>query len=175
MRIWKALRLIIGVLLVIAGVGCFLYPNVRDWRTQGEVDKIVATFDTLKYTESVAGEDQPETSDEKTDSVSPIFPELYAKLQDYNQNLTTSEQAIEDAWDGANGNFSIDISEIGSDAIGYIEIPDMKVRLPLYLGTTDDHLAKGAAVVSGTSIPIGGEDTNCVVAAHRGWRGSAYF
>lgn len=176
MRIWKALRIVVGVLLVIAGIGCFLYPNIRDRRTQGEVDKIVKTFDTLKHTESVAGEDKSETSDiEKTDSVTKVFPELYAKLQDYNTHLTTSEQAIEDAWDGANGDFSIDISEIGSDSIGYIEIPDMKVRLPLYLGTTDDHLAKGAAVVSGTSMPIGGEDSNCVIAAHRGWRGSAFF
>ena len=38
-----------------------------------------------------------------------------------------------------------------------------------------DNLSKGAAVLSETSMPIGGTDTNCVIAGHRGWKGSAYF
>ena len=37
------------------------------------------------------------------------------------------------------------------------------------------HLAAGAAVLGNTSAPIGGDNTNCVIAGHRGWRGADYF
>ena len=45
----------------------------------------------------------------------------------------------------------------------------------LYLGASDTHLAAGAAVLGNTSAPIGGANTNCVIAGHRGWRGADYF
>ena len=44
-----------------------------------------------------------------------------------------------------------------------------------YLGASDAHLAAGAAVLGNTSAPIGGDNTNCVIAGHRGWRGADYF
>ena len=47
--------------------------------------------------------------------------------------------------------------------------------MPVYLGALDDHLAAGAAVLGNTSAPIGGDNTNCVIAGHRGWRGADYF
>lgn len=47
--------------------------------------------------------------------------------------------------------------------------------MPVYLGATDVNLASGAAHLSQTSLPIGGENTNCVIAGHRGWNGAAYF
>lgn len=47
--------------------------------------------------------------------------------------------------------------------------------MPLYLGATDENMVRGAAVLSGTSIPIGGANTNAVIAGHRGWGGAAYF
>jgi sortase A len=56
-----------------------------------------------------------------------------------------------------------------------ISIPSLELDLPLYLGASDENLSKGAAVLSQTSIPIGGNNTNCVVAGHRGWYGASYF
>ena len=43
------------------------------------------------------------------------------------------------------------------------------------MGASDAHLAAGAAVLGNTSAPIGGDNTNCVIAGHRGWRGADYF
>ena len=51
----------------------------------------------------------------------------------------------------------------------------MDVVLPLYLGATTEHLADGAAVLGQTSVPIGGANTNAVIAGHRGYRGAPYF
>ena len=51
----------------------------------------------------------------------------------------------------------------------------MDVTLPLYLGASRAHMNDGAAVLGQTSMPIGGNSTNCVIAAHRGWNGKAMF
>ena len=47
--------------------------------------------------------------------------------------------------------------------------------LPLYLGANDENMANGAAVLGQTSVPIGGINTNAVIAGHRGWNGYPYF
>ena len=59
--------------------------------------------------------------------------------------------------------------------IASISIPAMNVELPVRMGATEENLARGAAVVEGTGLPQGGLGTNCVIAAHRGYRGIAYF
>ena len=51
----------------------------------------------------------------------------------------------------------------------------MELTMPVYLGASDAHLAAGAAVLGNTSAPIGGDNTNCVIAGHRGWKGADYF
>ena len=59
--------------------------------------------------------------------------------------------------------------------IGVLEIPTLELVMPVYLGASDSHLAAGAAVLGNTSAPIGGVNTNCVIAGHRGWYGADYF
>ena len=49
------------------------------------------------------------------------------------------------------------------------------VYIYIYLGATELHMAAGAAHLSQTSLPIGGMDTNCVIAGHRGYNGASYF
>lgn len=103
------------------------------------------------------------------------YNSLYEELLEYNQNLINNGQSIVDAWSYEQE--PIDLADMGQNdsVIGYIEIPDMEIRLPLFLGASKDNLKKGAAVLSQTSMPIGGDSTNCVIAGHRGWEGSAYF
>lgn len=182
----KVFRVILGIVLVLAGCAFFLYPNFRDWNTQSDVDAIEEEFQSYQEGD-VSGEEetekvlQPQELQEKkqtgdvvnTGVNTSVYPELYQEFQEYNQSLIEDGQVIMDAW---SYNTSHDqYEELEDGELGYIEIPDMKVRLPLYIGSTSNHLAKGAAIVNGTSMPIGGENTNCAIAAHRGWRGSAYF
>ena len=51
----------------------------------------------------------------------------------------------------------------------------MHVKLPLYLGATLENMRKGAAIMGETSLPIGTKNSNCVIAAHRGYQGIPYF
>ncbi len=61
------------------------------------------------------------------------------------------------------------------EVFAVLTIPKISLDMPVYLGATDGNLASGAAHLSQTSLPIGGENTNCVIAGHRGWNGAAYF
>ena len=56
-----------------------------------------------------------------------------------------------------------------------LSIPAIELEMPVYLGASYDNMAAGAAVLGQTSLPIGGDNTNCVIAGHRGWNGAAYF
>ena len=47
--------------------------------------------------------------------------------------------------------------------------------MPVYLGANDANMAAGAAHMSNTSLPVGGNNTNCVIAGHRGYSGADYF
>ncbi len=56
-----------------------------------------------------------------------------------------------------------------------ISIPKIALEMPIFLGATSEHLSAGAAHLSQTSLPVGGSNTNCVLAGHRGWQGGTFF
>lgn len=59
--------------------------------------------------------------------------------------------------------------------LGYLSIPKIGEQLPIYNGATSHHLSIGAATVTGTSLPVGGNSTHAVISAHRGYAGANYF
>lgn len=75
-----------------------------------------------------------------------LLPDLYQAMLDYNQDLITNGQHISDAWDYEQVPIDLVSLNDNSSVIGYLEIPDMKVRLPLFLGASMSNLSKGAAV-----------------------------
>lgn len=54
------------------------------------------------------------------------------------------------------------------ERIGYVEIPSIDQEIPMYVGTAEEVLQKGAGLLEGTSLPVGGENTHTVITAHRG-------
>ena len=85
------------------------------------------------------------------------YPELLVALQEYNRQLYKEKQC----------NLT--------DLEACEEPAAMELTMPVYLGASDAHLAAGAAVLGNTSAPIGDDNTNCVIAGHRGWKGADYF
>lgn len=55
-----------------------------------------------------------------------------------------------------------------NEQIGHIEIPQINQDLPMYAGTSEKILQIGAGHLEGTSLPVGGKNTHCVITAHRG-------
>ena len=58
---------------------------------------------------------------------------------------------------------------------GVLSIPALGLEMPVYLGASSQNMALGAAQLGQTSIPVGGKNTNAVIAGHRGWNGADYF
>lgn len=54
------------------------------------------------------------------------------------------------------------------EKLGYVEIPKINQKLPIYAGTSEEVLRKGAGHLEGTSLPVGGKSTHSVITAHRG-------
>ena len=58
--------------------------------------------------------------------------------------------------------------DAGGGAVGYLEIPAISLRLPIFLGTSESVLQSGAGVLEGSSLPVGGTGTHTVLTGHRG-------
>ena len=150
--------LLLAALLAVAGIYVMLWPVVTGNRLQSSAATAVQEF--------LADRDEPKQQ----------YPELLADLQAYNQRIYAEKQSglvdLEACEEPA-----ADLTTYGieDEIIGVLEIPAMELTMPVYLGASDAHLAAGAAVLGNTSAPIGGDNTNCVIAGHRGWRGADYF
>ncbi len=150
--------LVLAALLAVVGVCVMLWPVFTGHRLQADTDAAVQEF--------LAERNEPEQQ----------YPELLAELQAYNQRIYTEKQSgLVDLEACEEPAVDLTAYDIDDEIIGVLEIPAMDLTMPIYLGASDDHLAAGAAVLGNTSAPIGGDNTNCVIAGHRGWRGADYF
>lgn len=175
----RKMRILFGLLLFFGGSFCFLYPDFRERKIQRNVEQIIEDFRDAHAADrgEEKGSGLPAAQEDEVEDMVETngLSELYTEMQAYNERLRMEGQHIVDAWSYERSAVDLSLLADGDCTLGYIEIPDMETRLPLLLGASKENLANGAVVLSGTSMPIGGEDTNCVIAAHRGWRGSAYF
>jgi len=149
--------LVLAALLAVAGICVILWPVFTRHKLQAGTDAAVQSF---------LEERKPEQQ----------YPELLAALQEYNRQLYAEKQSLLIDLEACEEP-AVDLTAYGIDdeIIGVLEIPAMELTMPIYLGASDDHLAAGAAVLGSTSAPIGGDNSNCVIASHRGWRGADYF
>ena len=149
--------LVLAALLAVAGICVILWPVFTGHRLQANADEAVQNF---------LEERKPEQQ----------YPELLADLQAYNQRIYDEKQSGLVDLEACEAP-AADLTAYGveDEIIGVLEIPAMELTMPVYLGASDEHLAAGAAVLGNTSAPIGGDDTNCVIAGHRGWKGADYF
>lgn len=164
----KVKRLWVGGILIFIGLGIYFYPDVRNWKIREEVNQMKENIEDHRSRfekDKVISQNNKETEDDV----------LYWEMKKYNEHLVSDGQKLVDAWSYEKTPAELKTFGNMNQVIGYIEIPDMKVQLPLLVGASEENLAKGAGILSETSMPIGGKDTNCVVAGHRGWKGSPYF
>ena len=150
--------LVLAALLAVAGICVMLWPVFTGHRLQADTNEAVQNF--------LAERNEPEQK----------CPKLLAALQAYNQRIYNEKQPglvnLEACEEPAASLLAYGIDD---EIIGVLEIPAMELTMPIYLGASDSHLAAGAAVLGNTSAPIGGNNTNCVIAGHRGWCGADYF
>ena len=145
---------LLGVILMGIGTFVFLSPDFSAYQQQKNADQEIQTFEKEKKI--------PKGKDP-----------LYQESLQYNQEIYKEGQRnLKDVRSYRASPIQL---KDGRNNFGYISIKKMNVKLPLYLGATLENLRKGAAVMGETSLPLGTKDSNCVIAAHRGYQGIPYF
>lgn len=174
------LALCLSVFLFIAGLSILSYPYITGFLTDSSMTQDARDFlSQLHPTEPFQNTTETqEIGEDPFIETTPAreYAELWDAMQQYNQDIYEQGQS------GLNSSLAYEVpsfclTEYGldSEVFGVISIPAIDVELPLYLGATEPHLADGAAHLSQTSLPIGGSNTNSVIAGHRGYSGAAYF
>lgn len=153
----KHLSTILLILIFIIGLSLLLYPTISDYWNSLHQSRAIAA-----YSEQVAQLDEDR------------YEALLSSAAQYNQTLL-----------GKTNNFVLseeqkaaypDLLNVGGNGVmGYIEIPTIGVALPIYHGIEDEVLQIAVGHYEGSSLPVGGESTHCVVSGHRGLPSAKLF
>lgn len=100
---------------------------------------------------------------------------LHEKQLAYNQSQFTDLAEIEMANVGFAEENKSEFDPHDPAIIGSLSIPKIDLNYIIYDGASDDHLSKGLARLKGTSYPVGGINTNSVIAGHNGWIDAVFF
>ena len=142
----------IGILLVFMlfiGVCGLLYPTVSQyWNTKTQTRAVENYRDIL---DSLKPED---------------YDAFFQEAEEYNNKLSQLSSPLVNYPELSGYNNILNIG--GNGIMGYINIPKLSVEIPLYHGVSAEVLNIACGHLEGTSLPIGGENTHCVLSAHRG-------
>ncbi len=150
---------IIFIFIFILGLGIMSYPMISNWYYKIEANNQVQDFK------------------EARDELSPEeIAERLKLAQIYNDNLANVIRAdpySEEEKKRAISNYArmLELRE----KIGSIQIPSINVEIPIYAGTNEEILQKGAGHLEGTSLPIGGVPSHTVITAHSGLPSARLF
>jgi len=146
---------VLGIFLIFCGLIALLIPELQALKVQRDGDSAIQKF-------------QENRSEDKDRDA------LWNEICRYNRELYENGQAEFENEEAVARRPEM-LQDLKSDLFGYIEIPAMECQLPLYLGASTENMECGAVVLGGTSVPIGGSNTNSVIAGHRGWKKSKFF
>lgn len=190
---WRKLLTILAFLLLAAGlvlvlfapVSNFIGSQISNGKTQ-EFDSILEQVQEGSYKEALKNgkiDEQGYPVDESGNrtSAAPVYFEadlkrLYRDSIAYNERLK-SEQGSLLTNEYAYAQPSLDLTDYGiyNGIYGYVEAPSIGMKLPVYLGANDATMSYGAAHLTYTSLPVGGESTNVSLAGHTGYIGRIFF
>ena len=179
----KTILLMLYVLLFLSGLAVFFYPTMNGIWIEYMLRRDAEKFLSFVYTEAYRpGADTTHVivttpgSLEPEETLPEQYPELWQQMQAYNENIfRTGQEGLSDEASYEVPSFLLADYGLESEVFAVLTIPKLDLEMPLYLGATRQHMADGAAHMSETSLPIGGNNTNCVIAGHRGWNGASYF
>lgn len=157
----KLLNLFFG-LLFLAGFGILTYPTISNqWNTYRQSQLITGYEDALSEMEPEDYTREWEAARNFNDTFSQnnLYGDVFGEAD---TDLTDTEY-----WKILNA--------AGDGVMGYMSIPKINIRLAIYHGTGEDVLQTGIGHMNGTKLPIGGESTHSVLAAHRGLPSARLF
>lgn len=152
-------KIIFGCIFFI-GLGIFLYPTVSNWLATRTHYSQISSYDA------------------KVKSLQKQELERRGKeAEEYNKKVQHSSQTFADPFaekEKTDGKSYADALNLG-DVMGYVEIPKIKVKLPIYQGTSEEALSRGVGHLDKSSLPVGGAGTHTVLTGHRGLPSAVLF
>ena len=148
---------ILLTLAFVVGIALLAYPSFSDWWNTFHQTRAIAG-----YTAKVANMDREE------------FDRMWAEAEAFNEYLSKKPNRFNLTQEElATYNSILDVT--GTGIMGYIDIPSIKISLPIYHGTDEAILQIAIGHIAGTSFPIGGEGTHAAVSGHRGLPSARLF
>ena len=155
---------ILAILVFLAGLSLLAYPVVSNLLYEKEQEELMEHYD------SIVGENL--TADEQAEELQ--------ECRDYNRGLLQGGVLLTDPFDMSQLDPSampyaglLNVDEEGGMA--YLRIPAIDVELMIYHGTEEEVLQKGVGHLQGSSLPVGGTGTHCVLSAHTGLNDKKLF
>lgn len=159
---------ILCISFLLSGLALLLYSP---WKTAALTTTYRQEITRLKtYLDS----ESAVTDTNLPDSSRP-FPQLWEDCEAYNRLLFATTQEALSAQTITEAPLSPANDGWQAEAFGYLSIPAIALEAPVYLGASEKNLERGGAVLGQTSLPLGGENTNCVIAGHRSFQGAVLF
>ncbi len=149
---------ILLVVVFFVGLSVLCYPSVSNWWNARVQSKAVAVYD-----EAIAALSETDYTQYRDAAVA------------YNEAIASIGSASAISNPGQLTGYEEALDVTGTGIMGYITIEKIGVELPIYHGTSTTVLAAGAGHLEGTSLPVGGESTHCVISAHRGLPSAMLF
>ena len=161
--------IVFAALLFLIGLAVLLRPLLKTAEFRAAERETVRQF--MQYRESSKIGPVPDDEEPAPAEKERSFPELWAACVEYNKSLNRTHQVGFTAQ--AMEQMPLSLEEYGweQEVFGTLTIPSADIEAPLYLGANAYNLNRGAAILGQTSMPIGGENTNCAIAGHRTWNG----
>ncbi|EJR62561.1 sortase [Bacillus cereus VD115] len=151
-------NLVLGGIFLF-GLGIFLYPTISNWlATRAHYSEISS------YDKKIKALQKKEIERREKEAA------------DYNKQVQTSTKTFADPFAEENSNQQAyaDVLNLG-DVMGYIEISKIKIKLPIYQGTSEEVLSRGIGHLDYSSLPVGGENTHTILTGHRGLPSAKLF
>ena len=154
----KRLPSILVGLLFLVGLGIMIYPTVSNqWNTYRQ-NKLISNYE--KIVDDMSDED---------------FSQEWQNAQAFNETISGNNVFAdvfgEKPKDSENSEYNRVLNMNNDGIMGYISIPEINIKLAIY----HDVLQTGVGHINGSKLPIGGESTHCVLAAHRGLPSAELF
>ena len=145
------------VIIFLIGLSLLLYPTVSDYWNSFTSSRAITHY-----------------SDEVANMNAELYKSILTQAQEYNAGLVgraNSYLLSDEQKERYNELLNID----GTGVMGYVEIPHIKVSLPIYHGTEENVLQVAIGHLEWSSLPVGGESSHCVISGHRGLPSAKLF
>ena len=153
----RHLSTLLLMLILVIGLSLLLYPTVSDYWNSLHQSRAITSY-----------------AEQVSDMNSEEYERIWAEAVAYNRELAQSAVAYA-LTPEQEQQYGTLLNVGGTGEMGYIEIPSIKVSLPIYHGTDDTVLQHAIGHIEWSSLPVGGESSHCVLSGHRGLPSAKLF